>query len=82
MIQNGMQGAFVESAARSRPLLAGANRREDANTAEQQFAAAKYVTSRAVDDEDALELLQMLGLVDPPWEWVGATHPRRRVERQ
>lgn len=25
--------------------------------------------------------LQMLGLVDPPWEWVGATHPRRRVER-
>lgn len=51
------------------------------STAAEEFAAAKYVTGRALDDEDATELLQMLGLVDPPWEWVGSTYPRRRVER-
>jgi hypothetical protein len=81
MIQNGTQGAFVENAARSRPLLAGATRREDANTAEEQFLAAQYVARKALDEEDGSELLQMLGLVEPPWEWVGRTHPRRRVER-
>jgi hypothetical protein len=52
------------------------------STAAEEFAAAKYVTRRAVSDEDAAELLQMLGLVDPPWEWVGGrSDARRRVER-
>lgn len=51
-------------------------------TAAEEFAAAKYVARRAESDEDAAELLQMLGLVDPPWEWVGGrSRARRRVER-
>lgn len=52
------------------------------STTAEEFAAAKYVASRVLDDEDATELLQMLGLVDPPWEWVGSTHPRRKIERR
>lgn len=80
MIQNGLQGAFVEQHARAAAMIS-CTRQGDLNTAEEQFAAAKYVTRQAESDEDATELLQMLGLVKPPWEWVGATHPRRRVER-
>lgn len=52
------------------------------STAAEELAAAKYVTGRALNDEDATELLQMLGLTEPSWEWVGGrSGARRRVER-
>lgn len=81
MIQNGSQGAFVEQHARAAAMISS-TRQGDLNTADEQFAAARYVTRHALSEEDGVELLQMLGLVEPPWEWVGATHPRRKVVRE
>jgi hypothetical protein len=72
-------GVFVEQHSRAAPLL---SRQAEGNTPEQEFAAAKYVVRQAESEEEATELLQMLGLVDPPWEWVGGrSGARRRVER-
>lgn len=71
-----MSGGITDDNQRGHAATAGR-----VSTEAEEFAAAKYVTGRALDDEDATELLQMLGLVDPPWEWRGTTHPRRRVER-
>lgn len=77
-------GDFVEQHERAGALLNGTHISSVGTAAELSRAdaekrrAALYVASQAPDPEDRAELLRMLGLMPPGFEWVGQ-HNRRKV---
>lgn len=71
-------GDFVEQHRRAGALLNGVHI-GDNNAETERRKAALYVATQASDPEERLELLRMLGLAPPGFEWVGQ-HNRRKVE--
>ncbi|TKG58876.1 hypothetical protein [Prauserella endophytica] len=55
---------------RTRNIL---NKKIQEATPEEQHKASLFVASQAHDREDCRELLQMLGLLDPGFEWKTTT---------
>lgn len=70
----------MEQHERANVLLNGTKVAGDNNAETERRKAALYVATQASDPVERLELLRMLGLADPGFEWVGQQN-RRKVPR-